>query len=57
MVRLDRPVLPAGLDRVLLRGLSLGGARIDVQLGRAAGESVAMSVPGRRGEIGAVLLA
>ncbi|MFC7476584.1 glycogen debranching N-terminal domain-containing protein [Dankookia sp. GCM10030260] len=56
-VRLERPVLPAGLDRVLLRGLSLGGARIDVQLGRAAGESVAMSVPGRRGEIGAVLLA
>ncbi|TDH58897.1 amylo-alpha-1,6-glucosidase [Dankookia rubra] len=57
LVRLDRPVLPAGLDRVLLRGLSLGGARIDVQLARAEGQSVAMSVPGRRGEIGAVLLA
>jgi glycogen debranching enzyme len=57
MVRLDRPVLPAGLDRVLLRGLSLNGARIDVQLARAQGESVAMSVPGRRGGIGAVLLA
>ncbi|MBK1661310.1 amylo-alpha-1,6-glucosidase [Paracraurococcus ruber] len=57
LVRLERPVLPPGLDRVLLRGLSLGGARIDVQLRRGAGDSVAMSVPGRSGEIGAVLLA
>ena len=55
-VRLERPVLPAGLDRLMLRGLSLGGARIDIQLQRANG-GVAMSVPGRRGEIGAVLLA
>ena len=57
LVWLDRPVLPAGLDRVLLRGLSLGGARIDIALSRAPGDSVAMSVAGRRGEIGAVLVA
>ncbi|MDO9709868.1 amylo-alpha-1,6-glucosidase [Paracraurococcus lichenis] len=57
LVRLERPVLPQGLDRVLLRGLSLGGARIDIELRRAAGDSVAMSVPSRSGEIGAVLLA
>ncbi|TCZ55255.1 amylo-alpha-1,6-glucosidase [Roseicella aquatilis] len=56
LVRLERPVLPAGLDRVLLRGLSLGGARIDVELSRAAGDSVAMNVPARRGGIGAVLV-
>jgi glycogen debranching enzyme len=55
MVRLVRPVLPAGLDRVTLRGLALGGARIDVSLRRAAGASVAMSVSGRSGDIGAVL--
>jgi glycogen debranching enzyme len=58
IVRLERPVLPAGLDRVTLRGLALGGARIDVSLRRAAGDAVAMSVPGRSGEdIGAVLVA
>ncbi|MCB4821953.1 amylo-alpha-1,6-glucosidase [Roseicella aerolata] len=57
LVRLERPVLPAGLDCVLLRGLSLGGARIDIDLRRAPGDSVAMSVPGRHGEIGAVLVA
>jgi glycogen debranching enzyme len=57
MVRLDRPVLPRGLDYVTLRGLALGEARIDVHLQRAANEAVAMSVIGRCGEIGAVLVA
>ena len=56
IVRLERPVLPAGLDRVTLRGLSLGDARIDISLRRAAGDSVAMSVAGRSGDIGAVLV-
>ena len=57
IVRLERPVLPAGLDRVTLRGLALGGARIDVNLRRAAGDSVAMSVSGRSGDVAAVLVA
>ncbi len=58
IVRLERSVLPAGLDRVTLRGLSLGGARIDLSLRRAAGDAVAMSVSGRSsGDIGAVLVA
>jgi glycogen debranching enzyme len=57
MVRLDRPVLPRGLDCVTLRGLALGEARIDVHLQRAANDAVAMSVVDRRGEIGAVLVA
>ncbi|MBD0270791.1 MAG: amylo-alpha-1,6-glucosidase [Acetobacteraceae bacterium] len=56
IVRLERSVLPNGLDRVMLRGLSLGGARIDLNLRRAA-DSVAMSVSGRNGDIGAVLVA
>ena len=56
IVRLERSVLPTGLDRVTLRGLSLGGARIDLGLRRAA-DSVAMSVSGRSGDIGAVLVA
>jgi glycogen debranching enzyme len=55
IVRLDRPVLPTGLDRVVLRGLALGEARIDVSLRRAAGDTVAMSASGRSGDIGAVL--
>ena len=55
-MRLEQPVLPAGLDRVTLRGLALGGERIDVNLRRAAGDSVAMSVSGRSSDgIGAVL--
>ncbi|RAI56950.1 amylo-alpha-1,6-glucosidase [Roseicella frigidaeris] len=57
LVRLERPVLPAGLDRVLLRNLSLGEARIDIELTRAGGDSVAMNVARRSGEITAVLLA
>ena len=57
IVRLERPVLPTGLDRVTLRGLALGGERIDVSLRRAAGDSVAMSVPSRSKGIGAVLVA
>ncbi|MCO6415997.1 amylo-alpha-1,6-glucosidase [Siccirubricoccus sp. KC 17139] len=54
VVWLDRPEIPAGLDRVALRGLALGEARIDIDL-RRVGDAVAMSVPGRQGEIGAAL--
>ncbi|NOG73428.1 amylo-alpha-1,6-glucosidase [Roseicella sp. DB1501] len=57
LVRLNRPVLPAGLDRVLLRNLMLGTASIDIELTRANGDSVAMNVARRSGEIAAVLLA
>ena len=57
VVRFERPILPTGLDRVTLRGLTLGGARIDIDLRRAAGEAVAMSVPSRSGDIEAVLVA
>ena len=56
LVRMERSVLPAGIDRVTLRGLSLGGGRIDLSLRRAA-DSVAMSVSSRSGDIGAVLVA
>jgi glycogen debranching enzyme len=57
MVRLDHPVLPAGLDHLTLRGLSIGDARIDVALSRGIGGTVGMSVTGRQGEIGATLIA
>ena len=33
-IAFDRPVLPGFLDRVVLRGLSVGDARVDVALGR-----------------------
>ena len=56
-VRLDRPVLPSSLDRVALRGLSLGEARIDLRLQRMPDGSVAMGVTGRRGDIRAALIA
>jgi glycogen debranching enzyme len=56
MVRLDHPVLPAGLAHLTLRGLSIGDARIDVELWRGAGGAVGMSVLGREGDIGATLI-
>jgi len=56
-VRLERPELPRGIDWVTLRGLTLCGARIDLRLHRAASGAVAMSVPGREGDIRAVLVA
>ncbi|MGI9168704.1 MAG: amylo-alpha-1,6-glucosidase [Caulobacteraceae bacterium] len=35
-VRMERPVLPLGVDRLAVRGLSSGNARIDCELGRGA---------------------
>lgn len=45
-----RPVLPPFLDEVILRGLSLGGYKIDVAL-RRAGKEVAVNVLSRSGDI------
>jgi glycogen debranching enzyme len=56
MVRLERPVLPAGLDSLTLHGLTIGDASIDIALSRLAGGSVSMSVIGRHGDIGATLI-
>jgi glycogen debranching enzyme len=56
-VRLERPALPSGVDRLWLKDLVLGDAKIDLHLRRAAGGSVAMSVDGRRGDITAMLVA
>jgi glycogen debranching enzyme len=56
-IRFERPVLPEGLDRLTLRNLELRGGRLDIHLRRAPGEAVAMSVAGRSGDIGAVLVA
>jgi glycogen debranching enzyme len=50
----DRPVLPDFLSEVRLHNLSLGEARISVQL-RRVGHEVAMNVLERRGDIHAVL--
>jgi glycogen debranching enzyme len=49
-VTFNRPVLPAFLDEVVLRGLSLGAARVDVALQRA-GDEVAVHVVRREGDI------
>jgi glycogen debranching enzyme len=49
-VTFNRPVLPAFLDQVVLRGLSLGAARVDVALQRA-GDEVAVHVVRREGDI------
>ncbi len=35
-IRMERPVLPAGVSRVALRGLTLGNARVDSELERGA---------------------
>jgi glycogen debranching enzyme len=53
-VHFDRPVLPRFLDRVILHGLSVAGARIDVALHRS-GDAVAMSVLSRSGDIRATM--
>ncbi len=40
-LRMERPVLPAGLGRLALRGLTLGNARVDCELERGADGVVA----------------
>ena len=47
-VRFDSPHLPAFLDNLTLHNLSLGGARVSVQVTRTPGE-VSISVVGREG--------
>jgi glycogen debranching enzyme len=54
-VSFDRPCLPAFLDEVILRGLAIGDARIDVALRRVGGGHVAMHVLNRQGEIRAMM--
>jgi glycogen debranching enzyme len=49
-ITFDRPVLPAFLDEVTLRGLTMGDVGIDVML-RRAGAEVAVNVLSRRGDI------
>jgi glycogen debranching enzyme len=44
----DQPVLPAGLDNLALRGLTLGEGQVEVRIGRHDQE-VALSVLGRAG--------
>ncbi|MDQ2859941.1 MAG: hypothetical protein M3T55_04275 [Pseudomonadota bacterium] len=39
-VRMERPLLPPGVDRLALRGLTLGNARIDCELERGADGAV-----------------
>jgi glycogen debranching enzyme len=49
-VRFDRPVLPEWLEQVNLRGITLGGNRVDLLLRRVAGE-VAATVLARSGTL------
>ena len=56
VVRLENPVLPASLEKITLRGLTLGNGRIDIEV-RRDGDAVAMSVPRRSGDIRAALVA
>jgi len=49
-VTFEQPVLPAFLDEVILRGLSLGNARVDVAVQRA-GSEVAVHVVKRKGDV------
>lgn len=51
----DRPHLPEFLQEVTLRGLSIGDARVDVQL-RRTGTDVAVNVLARTGEIWATTI-
>ena len=49
-VSFDRPALPRFLDEIILRNLSLGGARVSVAL-RRAGDEVAVNVLSREGRV------
>ncbi len=51
---LDRPKLPAFLEAVVVRRLSMNGAEMDIALHRD-GEQVSVSVVSRRGEVGLVV--
>lgn len=51
----DRPVLPDFLDEVVLRGLSIGPATVDVMI-RRAGDEVALNVLRRNGLIRVVVV-
>jgi glycogen debranching enzyme len=55
-VRFDQPELPAFIDSLTLRGLSLGDARVSVLVSRAGGE-VSVSVIEREGNIRVVTTA
>ncbi len=55
-VRFDRPVMPRFVNEILLYGLTLGGASIDVAL-RGNGNQVSMTVLARRGDVRATLTA
>jgi glycogen debranching enzyme len=54
-VRFDDPVLPAFAERVILRNLAIGDARIDVRL-QGAGPMAGMQVLSRTGDIKAVMV-
>jgi glycogen debranching enzyme len=56
VVRFDRPVLPRSIDSLTLRDLSLGEARVSVQISRTSGDS-SVSVIERSGEVSVVTTA
>ena len=49
-IRFNRPDLPAFLDRLMLRNLSLGNARVSVMIRRSPGE-LSVSVLEREGDV------
>jgi glycogen debranching enzyme len=53
-VSFDRPVMPSFTDRITLRGLSVGGARLDVLL-QGHGDAVSATVLARSGDIRATV--
>jgi glycogen debranching enzyme len=55
-VRFDRPVMPRFVNEILLYGLTLGDASLDVAL-RGNGDQVSMTVLARRGDVRATLTA
>ncbi len=51
-IRLDTPLLPAFLDGVTLRRLSLGDGHVDITLHRRGRDDMSVEVSGRQGRIG-----
>lgn len=54
-LRIRRPVLPQNVDRVLVRGIRVGGASADINFERVSGGAIAVNVIALDGELNVAL--
>jgi glycogen debranching enzyme len=54
-LRIRRPLLPQNVDRILVRGIKVGGASADINFERASGGAIAVDVIALDGELNVAL--